>query len=1429
MPSFFCIPLACNRQIDSLDRRQNNLQAVPHDIDRYRGLEELLLAMNHIKELPKTLFRLTKLRLLDLSDNDIFCVPPEIASLSNLVELNLNISDLPEQLKECRMLMILDLSSNPITRLPETIAHCVSLTHLGLNDVSLTQLPADIGQLVNLRSLEARDNLIRSLPTSITLLKNLQVVDLGQNELDQLPAEMGCLESLRELYIDSNDLETLPEQITKCRLLEQLDASENRLCTLPEEFGDLSELTDVNLSDNELQTIPNSIGRLKKLTILKLEKNHIHQLTQSIGSCEQLTELFLTHNLLQELPSSIGNLRNLKNLNVDQNKLSAIPTTIGGCTALTVLSLRENEITEIPMDIGKCERLTVLDLCNNRLSHLPFTINVLFKLQALWLSENQSQAMLKLQVERDPRTGVKVLSCYLLPQLSAHPQNGSHDNLRRLFEDRSGQNRAFVGGPKVHFPDQDATVDDEKLPIGQFERHDTPHPKPQKLKKSSIDGHVIHHDGQTPNQPVTLALTKKPGNSIDTSPTTAPQPAPRSALKFQSVPPTEYEPEHSASVQESQIVDRGQAKNVAFASNVPEAPSSCRLKRINTPHFKGVRGSLQTAPERERPPVPAPVIRENVPRRIAITRDANGHLGLSIAGGLGSTPFIDGDCSLFVSRVTPDGPAHLAGLRVNDKLVKVNDVDVLCASHDEAVRAMNEPGDVVELTILRKENLNSSFMRSPDQSLDVSFMTDPGDLPMNNRETLSVTLKRDSMGSPGFAVASSHGGLSDGLFISYITPNGPAACQGKLSVGDRVVSINGTRLKGVRHDQAVALLTGNPHEDVYITVMRDLVPRISPHPLPSTPLITSSPTAQSPQPENPNIIPISKPPTTPIPYNPVADTLSWDGTTEEVILMKDGKSLGLSIVGGCDHSSHPFGVDRPGVFISKIAPNSPAARSQRLRIGDRILEVNDRDIRKAQHIEAVEALKQSGPRVVLLVTHEPQPPGMRIIEVSRKDGQSLGISIHGGVGKPAANPADERDEGIFVEKVEPSSVCHRAGLQVGHRLIEVNGDSLLGCDQSEAAALLRASNDLRILVCDGYNVPHIPRIDDRSITSTRSTSNNALSDENKLVSTTSISSSVANTSVQNGDHHLEVSSRFDEPPLASSSPLPTAPVASAAPAPAPAPKPVRVPPAVAPKPTLRNSQLQNVPPLLETANPEKLTFASKLKNFEREIEVQKLGTKQASASNLPLPAMKPLLSDNDAQKLKEDESRRRLAPCREAITPEEGADGFEKMLDDWYCYGTVPLSKMGYLMCLVADPVWYWFECIFSVKSRVTHTRKIEDLSASPNLISSEAPLNDVEKRAMEQQRRSEWRAARLKSLDQERAEADAIMDRLQLISLPVIAEDGCAPPSERILNNDISVERSVVVDAVTGERTVTLVEKSVTKREIDVAIAGGEIDFADK
>ena len=60
-------------------------------------------------------------------------------------------------------------------------------------------------------------------------------------------------------------------------------------------------------------------------------------------------------------------------------------------------------------------------------------------------------------------------------------------------------------------------------------------------------------------------------------------------------------------------------------------------------------------------------------------------LGLSIAGGLGSTPFKGDDEGVFISRVTPGGPADEAGLRVNDKLLSVNGVSCVNVDHYEAV------------------------------------------------------------------------------------------------------------------------------------------------------------------------------------------------------------------------------------------------------------------------------------------------------------------------------------------------------------------------------------------------------------------------------------------------------------------------------------------------------------------------------------------------------------------------------------------------------------------------------------------------------------------------------------------------------------------------------------------------------------------------
>jgi protein scribble len=137
---------------------------------------------------------------------------------------------------------------------------------------------------------------------------------------------------------------------------------------------------------------------------------------------------------------------------------------------------------------------------------------------------------------------------------------------------------------------------------------------------------------------------------------------------------------------------------------------------------------------------------------------------------------------------------------------------------------------------------------------------------------------------------------------------------------------------------------------------------------------------------------------------------------------KDGASLGLSIVGGSDHSSHPFGINKPGVFVSKIGVGSPANRCGRLRIGDRILSVNGLDLTQAKHQDAVQALKSSGKDVVLRVIHERQPAGLREIKIEKRAREPLGINICGGIMSPPANPLDRTDEGVFVERVSRSLV-----------------------------------------------------------------------------------------------------------------------------------------------------------------------------------------------------------------------------------------------------------------------------------------------------------------------------------------------------------------------------------------------------------------------
>lgn len=138
---------------------------------------------------------------------------------------------------------------------------------------------------------------------------------------------------------------------------------------------------------------------------------------------------------------------------------------------------------------------------------------------------------------------------------------------------------------------------------------------------------------------------------------------------------------------------------------------------------------------------------------------------------------------------------------------------------------------------------------------------------------------------------------------------------------------------------------------------------------------------------------------------------------EDIKIEKINGAMGLSIVGGSNIPCHPFGINDPGIFISKIVANGAASRTN-LRVGDRILKVNGVDVTKASHDEAVDELKRNREQVLLTVRHEPQPKGLQEIIFNRSfPEETIGIRIHGGIENKAKNLIDPTDEGIFITDV----------------------------------------------------------------------------------------------------------------------------------------------------------------------------------------------------------------------------------------------------------------------------------------------------------------------------------------------------------------------------------------------------------------------------
>ncbi|XP_016145595.1 protein scribble homolog isoform X12 [Sinocyclocheilus grahami] len=1103
-----------------MDISRNDISEIPENIKFCQALEMADFSGNPLSRLPDGFTQLRGLAHLSLNDVSLQSLPNDIGNLSNLVTL--------------------ELRENLLKSLPSSLSFLVKLEQLDLGSNVLEVLPDTLGALPNLRELWLDRNQLSSLPPELGNLRQLVCLDVSENRLSELPTEISGLIALTDLLLSENLLEVLPDSIGSLKKLSILKVNQNRLVHLTDSIGKCENLTELMLTENLLQSLPRSLGKLKNLTNLNVDRNRLSSVPAELGGCVSLNVLSLRDNRLGKLPSELANATELHVLDVAGNRLQNLPFALANLN-LKAMWLAENQSqpmlkfqTEDDERTGE-KVLTCYLLPQQTSSSLE---NLLDRsVDETWPTDTNLNRVSVIQFqddskheEEDEETAAENRGL----QRRATPHPNELKVMKNVIEAR--RNEAYTAKPDEDLESPDS--EEKRLSGLSNQSHDSQTSSStasQEEKRGINNTGVEINDGHGQEEEEldemeveytepTVHFAEEPiirggdeeeedeneednedAERSDEYSRTPPFPAEKQRLIRKDTPhykkhfkitklpkpetvaallqgfshdgfsPNTHTPEDERNGEEEEEEDEGGVTvNTPFQHRLEAAElEDSRLSQMNSSlqPVKGVSfdqvNNLLIEPARI----------EEEELTLSILRQTGG-LGISIAGGKGSTPYKGDDEGIFISRVSEEGPAARAGVKVGDKLLEVNGVDLHGAEHHTAVEALRNSGAALVMTVLRErmvepENAVTTTPLRPEddyfprerRSSGLPFLLDSASPAVSTGPALQLAtcLVRNDKGL-GFSIAGGKGSTlyrvgDTGIFISRIAEGGAAHRDNILHVGDRVISINGVDMTEARHDQAVALLTGTS-PTITLLVERDQAsaggasPRTRPH---------------SPPPPEPSDSPEQEEGDEHL-GNHLNCPMEDEYPIEEVTLIKAGGPLGLSIVGGSDHASHPFGINEPGVFISKVIPNGLASESG-LRVGDRILEVNAIDLRHATHQEAVRALLSNKQDIRMLVRRDPSPPGMQEIVIHKQPGEKLGISIRGGAKGHAGNPFDPTDEGIFISKVSSSGAAARDGrLRVGMRVLEVGNNSLLGMTHTEAVRVLRAAGDsLVMLVCDGFD------------------------------------------------------------------------------------------------------------------------------------------------------------------------------------------------------------------------------------------------------------------------------------------------------------------------------------------------------------------------
>ncbi|XP_009092211.3 multiple PDZ domain protein isoform X11 [Serinus canaria] len=392
--------------------------------------------------------------------------------------------------------------------------------------------------------------------------------------------------------------------------------------------------------------------------------------------------------------------------------------------------------------------------------------------------------------------------------------------------------------------------------------------------------------------------------------------------------------------------------------------------------------------------------------------------------------------------------------------------------------------------------------------------------PQNSVKNLyekTITIAKGNS-SLGMTVSSNKDGL--GMIVRSVIHGGSISRDGRIGVGDCILSINEESTTNLTNAQARAMLrrhsligpdiniTYVPAENVdeYRASLRQQTEGTVPlelfpsHIVRELPELPEREEGEGEESELQN-----------------AAFSNWNQPRKVELWREPSKSLGISIVGGRGMGSRlSNGEVMRGIFIKHILEDSPAGKNGTLKTGDRIVEVDGIDLRDASHEQAVEAIRKAGNPVVFMVQsiisrprafgqsdtepektslcNLPLPPpsafsgmssdvaqlsSIRVPEDVEKEDEfgyswkkimkrygNLPGELHmielekgkTGLGLSLAGNKDRSRMSVFIVGIDPNGAAGKDGrLQVADELLEINGQILFGRTHQNASSIIKCA------------------------------------------------------------------------------------------------------------------------------------------------------------------------------------------------------------------------------------------------------------------------------------------------------------------------------------------------------------------------------------